>query len=196
MKLKLIDIARARVDSYLRSIYNNTNLNEQVRSNACQMRTSVDVDYIGKLTIIQLTRDIAEILDYYKYGEKSEIRVESLLSASTFGMVVVPRIGLEVFVENKEMPAFVSFADAEELRRYLYGLVGFEYQSKEDAELLPENEVIDPMALPKYNVPISIDSYISDPSLLEHYRVPRVKEGYTKRIGTKARVTTGAGANN
>lgn len=131
-----------------------------------------DKELFYKLIDMVLIDDIDQIIQAYAWMPKEITTIPKeeynlLLSCFLEKVKVSGQEGL--VIDNK----LHRFSNAEELRKYLYELIGFKYQSKAEAYIIPEDEIIDPMASPNFKGIDNIYSAFGDTYLIERAKTPK-----------------------
>ena len=120
-------------------------------------------DILESTTISLLNEDIITILRMFDSQEEESIFPELLLTSCVYGSFeVVPGKGLRLFVGENREQEFVPFANSEDLRKYLYDMIGFVYQSRKVACELPDDEIIDHLARNGYEEFVSDGNIVFD----------------------------------
>ena len=131
-------------------------------------------ELLERATIIELTYDVADILYKFERNDKAQFPINDLLSACFSGKLsVISNFGLAIDFGNCGQSTLKPFGSSEELRMYLYELVGFQYQSKDVVNNETDEEVIDPMALNDFQSRHFL-SFITDFSSFENFSVPKL----------------------
>ena len=116
-------------------------------------------DILERTTILLLTEDIITILRMFDSKRKRTFFPNLLLTSCVYGPFgVAPGKGLRGGNEQK----LVRFANSEDLRKYLYDMIGFVYQSRKVACELPDDEIIDPLARNGYEEFVSDGNIVFD----------------------------------
>lgn len=68
---------------------------------------------------------------------------------------------------------FVTDLCRDELRKYLYDIVGFIYQTYDEVYLKADSEIMDPLAGRNYEKPKSVYNYLDDIDAIKVYKTPR-----------------------
>ena len=134
-----------------------------------------DDEILEKLVVIQLTYDIRYMLRLFNTTSGYAYHMMNLLCSSIHGSVkVIAQRGLVIDYNLDGKPQFQKFNNSEELRAFLYDLVGFIYQPIEELYDEPEEEVIDPMISSNYNI-VDALSFLGDLGSIEHVVTPKLK---------------------
>lgn len=121
-----------------------------------------DNSLLEKLVDIKLTSDIMDII-------KNDGPCTSNLLVACLDKRFEITSGGALYVDGK----FVSEFYNEELRKYLYNVVGFIYQTYDEVYGKPNSEVMDPLAGRNYEEPKSIYNYLDDVNAIKEYKTPR-----------------------
>lgn len=134
-----------------------------------------DSTLLEKMVAIELTSDVDYIVGHLSQNNDCEIDLKGLLASCISGkMVIIPGKGLSIDVGFSGNTSVIYFSTSEELRKFLYELVGFVFQSKEEVKNNPHAEIVDPMSLPDFKSNHAF-SLLDDLNSIRNVVVPELK---------------------
>lgn len=155
--------------------YSNNSIKEFVDIKNSIQWVLNDDERLEKLVIIQLTYDIRYMLRLFNTTNGYVYHMNNLLCSAIHGSVkLVAQRGLVIDYDYKGKSHFQKFNSSEELRAFLYDLVGFIYQPKKEVHEIMVDEVDDPMICPNYDISPAL-SFLGDLDIIEDIYTPKLK---------------------